>query len=308
MGRNSGQEKFDLQSVLRRARASKGAELSPDEIANFTKLCAEIAEVEREVEELQAKEQEAEIERLKDNAQAVIRREVERASKAPNSDERTKDILAERASIKKRLRELGYRINEDGVDNSDLPELVLPFHVWIESWLEENSDDPNIERSLDCYLEQYSLLNPLEGENREYADRRTKCEILKEAVEHVESDHWDTFNDHLRKSQQILLLLDEKKAIEAHLDWSFGQDIDRRESSTDRSTALTTEDQKEICEISATVKEIHLQLKAGTINRKLADKQLEELENRLNQIGIRYSGEPGGFRGFFKKLVKRLKF
>lgn len=68
------------------------------------------------------REAEAETKRLRDLAEIVFQKEAQKARMEPQSEERTKAILAERVELKKRLRELGYKVNDDVVDNSDLEE------------------------------------------------------------------------------------------------------------------------------------------------------------------------------------------
>jgi hypothetical protein len=112
MSVNSDRESYELKQILARARKAKGADLTPEEIARFEKVAAEIAQLEEEIAELQAKEYEAETQELKAAAEAVVQREVEKARKEPLSDEKKKEILAERAEIIKRLKELGYGVKD----------------------------------------------------------------------------------------------------------------------------------------------------------------------------------------------------
>ena len=295
--------------MLLEAKAIKGAELSPKEIAKFEKLFAEIAMVDREIEELQAKEHETETHRQKALAEVVIQTEIEKARMEPKSEERARVILSEIAAVKKRMRELGYRVNKEGVDSPDSSEIVLPYYIWIHSWLQANEDTPNIETSLDCYIEQYSLLLPSQDETKELTERRIKCELLKEALQHIESFHWETLNDHLRKSQQILMLLEEQAARWAHIAKSFAEtqsSVNETSKIVDDPdfTELTYEKRVELVTINSEIQEIGQRLQAGAIDPKVAIARLDQLEDRLAQMEHGYSQKWGSIRKFFRDLFK----
>ena len=122
MGNDFNDDDFELESVLRRARKVKGKELTPKEIAKFEKLCAEIAGAEKQVEELQAKAEDAEFERLKEEAEAIVQSEAQKVQSKPLTEEGKRALLAERAEILKKLRDLGVKVNEESIEDMDLPE------------------------------------------------------------------------------------------------------------------------------------------------------------------------------------------
>jgi hypothetical protein len=85
-----------------------------------------------------------------------------------------------------------------------------PYHVWIDAWLDLNSDCPNIAASLDDYLAQYNLLVSVAGESAETTGCRMKCEILESAIENMDDEHRESLERQLSIARQLLVLMQEQ--------------------------------------------------------------------------------------------------
>lgn len=109
-------ESYDLETILLEAEANKGSKLTPEEVATFRTLCAEVDRLEAEVRELREKDDDVELERLRRGAEEVVAPESQKARLEPQSDERTKAILKERAEIKAQLKARGFEVKDETDD------------------------------------------------------------------------------------------------------------------------------------------------------------------------------------------------
>lgn len=202
-------------------------------------------------------------------------------------------LAAKRAELAAKLREIDDYINslrpkgraDDTVgDNTDSNESVPPFYLWVESWLQTNADSPNIEDALDCYLEQYALPLSNQHEADDLAARRTKCEILETSLPHAKSTVRESIADHLRKSRQLLVLLEQREDGWARLDGYFTTTQASRAAANQRAHDDYSD---ELDKVNSEMEEIYVQMKAGTISPPVAIIKLDELEERLRRM------EPG---------------
>jgi len=105
-------ESYSLAHVVQRAKAAKGAPLSPKESARIESMVAEHTKLETQLKELETKYEASLAEQERLYAERIATRETKKAKirvKVKGAKER---ILAERADIKKQIAAMGYRVND----------------------------------------------------------------------------------------------------------------------------------------------------------------------------------------------------
>ena len=165
-----------------------------------------------------------------------------------------------------------------------------PFYRWVELWLQTDDDLLNIEDCLDSYIAEYDLPPSLQDESEDLADRRTKCILLNSALEDAQPPIRESIEEHLRKSEHMLVLLKERDEISARLDASFA------ERHVTKGYCHQTESEDSPTELDAMyseMKRIREERKAGTISSKDALRQLDELDQRADRLAKLAEAEEG---------------
>lgn len=105
-------ETYDIASVTQRARATKGSKLTPAESGKLQKVTAEHGKLEKQLEELRVDFEKTRTERDRLLAEKVLKVTSTRGTIARRSAKSRERILTDRASVKKQLQEMGFRIND----------------------------------------------------------------------------------------------------------------------------------------------------------------------------------------------------
>lgn len=105
-------ESYKIAHVMQRAKATKGAKLTPAEQTKFQKIVGKNSQLEDEVAKLEAKYEKIAGDKDKLAAELLAQREIAKAKITSRARKSKESLQAQRQDIKKQLGALGHRLND----------------------------------------------------------------------------------------------------------------------------------------------------------------------------------------------------
>ena len=169
---------------------------------------------------------------------------------------------------------------------------IVPYHEWVQVWLQTHADRPNIKESLDDYIEENELFTPNLNEPREITETRIRITILQQSLEHVWPELRVFLEEKLHLFEQLLELLEEKREIQDRM-------AKRYETvHNELETFDNDESPSELDSVRAEMLRIHNDVSAGRISSHQARNQLDkigEILDRMEREELRREAEKEGF-------------